>query len=1066
MLALAATAVLPLAASAQQSVGLGNVKPLAEGFSVRAWTVEHGLPQSAVTELVTDTDGYLWGATFGGLFRFDGRAILAYSGTELPVLATNSVTALYARGADLWVGTPTGTIAHLRNGRVVDTLPTPQHDQATTTIDQLLADRDGEVWAREGEDVHHFTAGRWSPRLPYPALSPLVRDRAGRVHFLGASGLVRVEATGAPAVVARLDTGRLQNGLGLHIDRSDRIWMGLQSGLWVLEQGRLRRVYNDGTVVGTIVSDSAGTVWFAAGQRLLRYAPGANARSSAPPEPVLDAGASIVALAFLHDGLLAVGTNAGLLLVRRNPARVLGDPQALPNGEANSIVSRGDGTAYVTSGCGGVYHLDRDGHLLDSLPRPHPRWCTRSLLLDDEGYLWIGGGGTIRRVYAGPQRRDATRRPDTTFALSSFLGEPPDVEALHAQGRTVVFGLSDGRVGRIGPADHVDFLPGWTVPTDVPVQSLTSTSDGALWIGQTGMLSRWYNGDLSYYHGIHGIPNAVPRALLADARGGLWIGTYGSGLWYFRSGSRARALPLPDRTVSALVTDSRDRLWMPGNRGISVVPLASLYRWLADSSEIPGVKLLSFAEGVPEGNNGRPAAASLGGGLFAFASVSGLVEVNSADVQSTGVTPPVHIDSLRSGNGGVIDATGPVRLMPDDRALLVGYSAPSYRFADEMTYRYRLDGRDESWISLGAAREVRVVGLRPGQYTLRIEGRVPSGEWRAAEPLTFEVVPLFTELRWPRVFAFVSVMVLVGLTVLQRVRATEATARAREIALQARRDAAETAEQHQREMAQVSRVAVAGELTASLSHELGQPLAAIVNNAEVARRLLARQAATATATATTPPSVGEAAVGQAVEQALLDVVAQGRRASQVVREFRRFLKREHGERELLGVRELLDSTTLLLRQEFEESRVLLEVQVHPGTPPVHVERVLLQQVLVNLLQNAHEAARRTHPGHAHGQVLVRARPVARGVRVSVVDNGPGFDAAMRRTAFEPFVTTRAHGMGMGLAIARRVIESHGGHVGIGRLPGAGAVVSIWLPVQHIPVHSTDGLLPLQVTGHG
>lgn len=279
-----------------------------------------------------------------------------------------------------------------------------------------------------------------------------------------------------------------------------------------------------------------------------------------------------------------------------------------------------------------------------------------------------------------------------------------------------------------------------------------------------------------------------------------------------------------------------------------------------------------------------------------------------------------------------------------------------------------------------------------------------------------------------------------------RVGAAVATARAREVELQARREAAESAEQHQRELAQVGRVAVAGELTASLSHELGQPLAAIVNNAEVARRLVARHGTAG-------------AHAAAIDEALLDVVAQGRRASQVVREFRRFLKREHGERELLDVRELVDSTTLLLRQEFDASGVKWHVHVAPGTPAVLVERVLLQQVLVNLLQNAHEAARLA----PNGQVLVRARPVANGVRISVADSGTGFPASMRRSAFEPFVTTRDSGMGMGLAIARRVVEAHGGHIAAGQLPRAGAVVSLWLPAQHRPVIRTDSLVPLQVT---
>jgi C4-dicarboxylate-specific signal transduction histidine kinase len=216
-----------------------------------------------------------------------------------------------------------------------------------------------------------------------------------------------------------------------------------------------------------------------------------------------------------------------------------------------------------------------------------------------------------------------------------------------------------------------------------------------------------------------------------------------------------------------------------------------------------------------------------------------------------------------------------------------------------MTFRYRLEGRDVNWQALGATRVVRLASLEPGSYVLRIEGRAPGGNWRGARTLMVEVPAQLLERPWFWALLVAAVVSVLVLALLQRARTAQATARTREIELRARRDAAELAEQHQREMAQVGRVAVAGELTASLSHELGQPLAAIVNNAEVARRLLARQVAQG---ATSVP---------AIEEALLDVVAQGRRASQVVREFRRFLRREHGEREQLSVKELVESTTLL-----------------------------------------------------------------------------------------------------------------------------------------------------------
>jgi len=188
---------------------------------------------------------------------------------------------------------------------------------------------------------------------------------------------------------------------------------------------------------------------------------------------------------------------------------------------------------------------------------------------------------------------------------------------------------------------------------------------------------------------------------------------------------------------------------------------------------------------------------------------------------------------------------------------------------------------------------------------------------------------------------------------------------------------------------------------------------------------------------------------------------QGQRASEVIREVRRFLKQGHGEREPIRAPDLLESVIQLVRQEFAEAGVALEGRVDPRTPTLWAERVLLQQVLVKLLQNALEATR----GQPVQRVLVRARPARAGIRISVADSGRGFAPDMRARAFEPFVTSRSAGMGMGLAIARRLIESHGGSMSVGTLSSGGAVVSCWLPVSSAlgnaaeSISSITGTLP-------
>ena len=1027
---------------AQPALGLGDVQVLSSSVSVRAWTVENGLPQSAVTELVRDANGFMWGATFGGLFRFDGRTIRRYTSADLPALTGNSVTALTTEsGGGLLVGTPGGLLIRLRNGQLVDTIPLVPLAAKTTTIDDILADRPGDIWVRRSDWVQRRFQGRWSPVLPYKGVTEMVRHPDGSVLYGGPSGIVRVASDGTASILSPEPYLALGQEYGIHLDRHARLWIGSKSGLWVYESGKgARQITGITERVNAVTTDSSGTLWVGANEKLYRLSE-ADLAAGTVPSPVLDARARFVSAATTRDGLLMLGTLEGLLLVRSNAIRVVTSRRAMPAVESGSIASTGDGTIWVTSSCSDLLRLDRSMLVIDSMARPDPLGgCTRSVRFDRLGRLWAGGDGTIRR--RDTDRRERLWRVDT---LGEGFGL---VRPLLPDGDSVFFGMSDGRVGVVDRTDRVYFLNGWRTRTERPVESLVLGRDGALWVGQAGTISRVTRSATQTFGASHGLPGAVPRALYADSTGALWIGTYGAGLWYFRPGAPARAVPVTDQTISAIIEGPNGQLWMPGNRGLSVIGLGSLRYWVRDSTVPPDVRLLSFAEGVPEGNIGFPAAVHLAPGTLAFASVAGLVVAYAPGVVTSGITPPVLVDAVNSSAGPLELRDGAYRVVPDHRAVYITVTMPSFRFGDVASFRYRL-GRDGAWVTLGSERELRLTLTEPGRTMLTVEGRVPGGVWSPAAPITFEVVPLFSEQLWPRVLVGTVLLALLLAFVRQRERTTQATVRAREVELNARRDAAELAERHHREMAQVGRVAVAGELTASLSHELGQPLAAIVNNAEVARRLLQRTAR------------ADAPANPAVEEALLDVVAQGRRASEVVREFRRFLRREHGEREQVRVQELLNDATLLLRQEYTQSGVQLHVRVASQTPALVVERVLVQQVLVNLLQNACDAARHG----SGGQVLVRARGVDEGVRVTVVDNGPGFPVAVRRSAFEPFVTTRHDGMGMGLAIARRIVESHGGHIAVGRLPSAGAVVSLWLPVHHVPADTTDSLVPRQVTMH-
>jgi signal transduction histidine kinase len=244
-----------------------------------------------------------------------------------------------------------------------------------------------------------------------------------------------------------------------------------------------------------------------------------------------------------------------------------------------------------------------------------------------------------------------------------------------------------------------------------------------------------------------------------------------------------------------------------------------------------------------------------------------------------------------------------------------------------------------------------------------------------------------------------------------------------------RRRAEIEARRRREELAHMTRVATMGELTASLAHEINQPLAAILSNAQAALRLL---------------SSGDDTHGE-IREILADIAADDQRAGEVIRRMRALLRKGEFNPIELDVNELVDEVVGLVRGEMILHNVSLALDLSPRRLPVHGDRVQLQQVLLNLMVNALDAIKETSAGSR--RVVIRTAPSLheRSVQVSVQDNGVGVPPEKLEQIFEPFQTTKPHGMGLGLAICRSIIQSHGGRIGSRNNADRGATFWFTLP---------------------
>jgi C4-dicarboxylate-specific signal transduction histidine kinase len=247
----------------------------------------------------------------------------------------------------------------------------------------------------------------------------------------------------------------------------------------------------------------------------------------------------------------------------------------------------------------------------------------------------------------------------------------------------------------------------------------------------------------------------------------------------------------------------------------------------------------------------------------------------------------------------------------------------------------------------------------------------------------------------------------------------------------AAREAAEEAlKQTEAELGRVSRVTAMGELTASIAHEVNQPLAAVVTYGNAGLRWLSAD----------PPNFEE------VREALSRIVRDGTRASEVIARIRAVLKKSEPVARRLDLNEIVREIVALTQGEAERRGASIKTDLAADLPPVTGDRVQLQQLLLNLVINALDAMSTVTDRPRIIRICTSA-PNQKSILVVVEDSGTGLDPEQAARLFEAFFTTKPDGLGMGLSISRSIVESHGGRLWAAPNQGPGATFQFTLPVE-------------------
>ncbi|MHB9005547.1 MAG: ATP-binding protein [Limisphaerales bacterium] len=697
-----------------------------------------------------------------------------------------------------------------------------------------------------------------------------------------------------------------------------------------------------------------------------------------------------------------------------------GGPKGVP---IHSVSADSQGGLWVASFGQGLFRLGEDGTM--DLPVPvitNGSLHLQSVLADRTGRLWVSAMGDGLWRGDGPGLRP----------VSSDESGGPNVIALFEDSRGRIWSSSAaGRISRSDGNHSQVFDSSDGLPPDA-ASCFEEANNGDLWLaGESGVFRR--SGEQPFTEVRHADGTTIRHivCLKADVDGSVWLGSSDRGLLRWKEG-RIAVLDadqgLPVKAVDGIVGDDLGFYWLPSGRRMVRVRLSELQAVADGRQPRLTCRVFDASDGLPpaEFTRGRqPANTRDARGHLWFATTKGVASVDPASLQMNTEVPPVYVQEIsffhpavsatnRAADGRLDREVQsrrrqpfdlPVSLSPGSRRLGIDYTALSLTAPEKVRFQVRLEPVDADWVDAGQRRTADYYELSPGQYNFRVRAANNDGVWNeSGASLAFTVLPYYWQTGWFRLGTGLAFIALGAALVSGWSR------RRVDLALKRERVAHEMQELRE-ELAHSSRVSTLGQLASALAHELSQPLGAILRNAEAGEMLLEQD----------PPDLVE------LRAILSDIRQDDQRAGGVIDRMRALLKRRKIEPTVLSVPDLLQDIATLSRSDALQRKVRLVVELSSDLPPVRGDRVQMQQVLLNLVLNGMDALSE-QPSETR-RILVQARRTAGPmIEVSVQDSGPGIPGPSLPRLFEPFYSTKAQGLGLGLSISRSIIEAHGGRL--------------------------------------
>jgi len=755
----------------------------------RVFTAPEGAPSDIYT-LAQAPDGTLWLGGAKGLTRFDGMRFVAYPGpADQPLPSTNVAALLAASDGGLWIAYRPSGLSLLKGGHVTnygtaDGMP-------EDPVAQIIEAPDGSVWAVARSALVHLQGKRWERVASAPASGAfygVAIDHGGTVWLAGMTGL-SARRQGA-AEFQEIDQRKYFSPWGniLAVGNDGLIWAASTQGVVYVDgqaqTWRAQPVAGVTTHGGPLMLDEARNLWISDWDVLQRV-PVRTISQGDPGGEVADAVSLMSSGAFKEhvfallkdrENNIWVGTKGGLhRFSHTNVVRSIAPPCTEDLATSGPIVAGDEGKLWMACDEGSSFpHLIsiRDGVVLGRQESPAFNVAYR----DSQGTIWFAGTDVLAHFDEQGHLITAPLPPSLRGRPVGALVRDRSGAFWLSESRRSTYRLSNGEVSENGGLKELPAT--WAVVE-------TADSDGTLWFGYThNRLARISGSTVRMYGAADGLDVGTLIAIYAND-GELWVG---GELGFARyDGKRFRpvenASGPPFQGVSGIVRARNGDMWLNAAPGIAHISRDEIERVIRDPSHRVNSELFNYLDGVPGSPmkiRPLPSAIETSDGRVWFLMTAGLISIDATRLARNVLPPPVTIWALSVGSTRFPNPGSSLQLPVNTTALQIDYSAGSLTIPERVRFRYKLEGSDTDWQSVGSRREALYTNLGPGQYTFKVTAANNDGVWNTeGASLSFAIAPAFYQTSWFYVLCGLLCVAVLAALHLLRTRHVAAEVRAR-----------------------------------------------------------------------------------------------------------------------------------------------------------------------------------------------------------------------------------------------------------------------------------------------